>query len=88
MDKSEWHNIVFFGKLAEIAGEYLSKRSTVCVGESLTTDKMGDRNRTKGLVTKITWSKLIILGERKKKECHDDFDSSPGGGYPDDDVLF
>ena len=42
-EKTEWHNITFFGKLAEIAGEYLRKGSQVYVEGKLKTDKFQDK---------------------------------------------
>jgi single-strand DNA-binding protein len=67
-ERTEWHNVVFFGKLAEIAGEYLSKGSNVYVEGSLKTEKWEDRDGNKKQVTKVIGSKLIMLGERKKKD--------------------
>ena len=42
-EKTEWHNVTFFGKLAEIAGEYLRKGSQVYVEGKLRTDKFQDK---------------------------------------------
>ena len=42
-ERTEWHNITFFGKLAEIAGEYLRKGSQVYVEGKLKTDKYQDK---------------------------------------------
>ena len=67
-ERTEWHNVVFFGKLAEVAGEYLSKGSNVYVEGSLKTEKWEDRDGNKKQITKVIGSKLIMLGERKKKE--------------------
>jgi single-strand DNA-binding protein len=52
----------------EIAGKYLSKGSSVYVEESLKTEKLEDRDGNEKQITKGIGSKLIILGERKKKE--------------------
>ena len=78
-DKTEWHNIVFFGKLAEIAGEYLSKGSNVFILGSVRTEKWEDREGNKRQTTKIIGSKLLMLGERKKKEAREpgDEDNTP-----------
>ena len=43
VERTEWHRIVFFGKLAVIAGEYLSKGSGIHVEGSLRTEKWEDR---------------------------------------------
>jgi single-strand DNA-binding protein len=42
-EKTEWHNVTFFGKLAEIAGEYLRKGSQIYVEGKLRTDKYQDK---------------------------------------------
>jgi single-strand DNA-binding protein len=65
-ERTEWHNVVFFGKLAEIAGEYLSKGSNVYLEGSLKTEKWEDRDGNKKQTTKVIGSKLIMLGARKK----------------------
>jgi len=49
-------------------GEYLSKGSNVYVEGSLKTEKWEDRDGNKKQVTKVIGSKLIMLGDRKKKE--------------------
>ena len=66
-ERTEWHNVVFFGRLAEIAGEYLSKGSNAYVEGSLKTEKWEDRDGNKKQITKVIGSKLIMLGDRKKK---------------------
>ncbi|MFQ5469833.1 MAG: single-stranded DNA-binding protein [Gammaproteobacteria bacterium] len=43
-EKTEWHNVVFFNRLAEIVGEYLKKGSKVYVEGSLRTRKWQDKN--------------------------------------------
>ena len=43
-ERTEWHNVVFFGKLVEIAGEWLSKGSNVYVEGSLKAEKWEDRD--------------------------------------------
>ena len=67
-ERTEWHNVVFLGKLAEIAGEYLSKGSNVYVEGALKTEKWENKEGNRKQATKIIGSKLIMLGERKKKE--------------------
>ena len=67
-DRTEWHNVVLFGKLAEVAGEYLSKGSNVFILGSIKTEKWEDGEGNKKQITKVIGSKLIMLGEKKKKE--------------------
>jgi single-strand DNA-binding protein len=70
-ERTEWHRIVFFGRLAEIAEEYLSKGSNVYVEGSLRTETWEDRDGNKRQTTKIIGSKLIMLGQGKKKDVPD-----------------
>jgi len=43
-ERTEWHRVKFFGRLAEIAGDYLKKGSQVYIEGSLRTDKYTDKN--------------------------------------------
>ncbi|XBC40715.1 MAG: single-stranded DNA-binding protein [Buchnera aphidicola (Nurudea yanoniella)] len=52
-EKTEWHRIVFFNRLAEIAGEYLKKGSQVYIEGSLQTRKWKDQNGTDRYVTEV-----------------------------------
>lgn len=52
-EKTEWHRIVLFGKLAEIAGEYLRKGSQVYIEGSLQTRKWQDQNGLERYTTEI-----------------------------------
>ncbi|XBC39195.1 MAG: single-stranded DNA-binding protein [Buchnera aphidicola (Nurudea shiraii)] len=52
-EKTEWHRIVFFNRLAEIAGEYLKKGSQVYIEGSLQTRKWKDQNGIDRYVTEI-----------------------------------
>lgn len=70
--KSEWHRVVFFGRLAEIAGEYLKKGSQVYLSGSLRTRKYTDKNGVERYATEIIADELQMLGSRN------DSDSSYG----------
>ncbi|ANF17243.1 hypothetical protein XW81_02505 [Buchnera aphidicola (Schlechtendalia chinensis)] len=66
-EKTEWHKIVFFNKLAEIAGEYLKKGSQVYVEGSLQTRKWQDQNGIDRYVTEIivgVGGTMQMLGSR------------------------
>ncbi len=63
-ERTEWHNIVFFGKLAEIAGEYLRKGSQIYVEGSLRTRKWQDRDGHDRYTTEIVANELQMLGSR------------------------
>lgn len=64
-ERTEWHRIVFFGKLAEIAGEYLKKGSLVYIEGSLHTRKWQDKDGVDRYTTEITASSLQMIGGRK-----------------------
>lgn len=63
-EKVEWHRIVFFNKLAEIAGEYLKKGSQVYVEGSLRTRKWQDQSGQDRYTTEIVGSEMQMLGGR------------------------
>lgn len=68
---TEWVNVVFFGKLAEIAGDYLRKGSSVYVEGKLKTEKYTDKNGIERFATKVIGSNMQMLGgkpEGGKKE--------------------
>ena len=61
---TEWVNIVMFGKLAEIAGEYLRKGSKVYVEGKLKTEKYTDKNGVEKYATKVVAEKMDMLSTR------------------------
>ncbi len=62
MDKTEWHNLVFFGKLAEICGQYLKQGSKIYVEGKLTTQKWKDKiTNEERYATKITCHEMQML---------------------------
>jgi len=63
-ERTEWHNVVFFGKLAEIAGEYLKKGSKVFVEGSLRTRKWQDKSGADRYTTEIVANEMQMLDSR------------------------
>ncbi len=63
-ERTEWHSVVFFNRLAEIAGEYLKKGSQVYIEGSLRTRKWQDRNGNDRYTTEIVASEMQMLGSR------------------------
>lgn len=61
-ERTEWHRVVFFGRLAEIAGQYLTKGSQVYVEGSLRTNRYTDRNGIERFSTEINANELQMLG--------------------------
>jgi len=63
-EKTEWHNIVFFKRLAEIAGEYLKKGSQIYVEGRITTEKWTDKDGKDRYTTKIVASEMKMLDRK------------------------
>ncbi len=64
-EATEWHRISFFGKLAEIAGQYLKKGSQVYVEGSLRTRKYTDKDGIEKFATEIRGESMQMLGSRQ-----------------------
>lgn len=63
-ERTEWHNIVFFNRLAEIAGQYLKKGSQAYIEGSLRTRKWQDKDGNDRYTTEIVASEMQMLGGR------------------------
>ena len=63
-ERTEWHNVVFFNRLAEIAGEYLKKGSKVYIEGSLRTRKWQDKNGQDRYTTEIVANEMQMLDSR------------------------
>ena len=64
-EATEWHRIAFFGKLAEIAGEYLKKGSQVYVEGKLRTRKWQDKDGQDKYTTEVIADAMQMLGGRQ-----------------------
>src|SRR5213594_4667803 len=63
-ERTEWHTVVFFGRQAEIAGEYLKKGSQVYVEGRLQTRKWQDKDGQDKYTTEIVADRMQMLGSR------------------------
>ena len=63
-ERTEWHRVALFGKLAEIAGEYLKKGSQVYIEGSLRTRKWTDKQGQERYSTEIVGNEMQMLGGR------------------------
>ena len=63
-ERTEWHRVVFFNRLAEIAGEYLKKGSKVYVEGSLRTRKWQDQSGADRYTTEIVANEMQMLDSR------------------------
>ena len=95
-ERTEWHRIVVWDRLAEICGEYLSKGRSVYVEGSIRTRSWDDREGNKRYTTEIVGRTVQFLsprGEETRRSSgppppEDDFVYEEGGGLTDDDVPF
>ena len=101
VDKTEWHRVVFFRRLAEIAGEYLKKGSKVYIEGKLQTRKWQDKNGQDRYTTEIVANEMQMLdsrgGSAEFSQAAAPAAASSGGGAPvdapppadfDDDIPF
>jgi single-strand DNA-binding protein len=65
MEETEWHRVVFFDRLAEIAGEYLKKGRPVYVEGHLKTRKWQDKDGAERYTTEIVAEQMQLLGGRE-----------------------
>jgi single-strand DNA-binding protein len=77
-EETEWHRVVFFDRLAEIAGEYLKKGRSVYVEGRLKTRKYQDKDGVEKYATEIVGEEMQMLGSR---EGGGDYGGGGGGGY-------
>ncbi len=63
-ERTEWHRVVFFRRLAEIAGEYLKKGSQVYIEGQLRTNKWQDKSGNDRYTTEIIANEMQMLGGR------------------------
>ncbi|MGN6481620.1 single-stranded DNA-binding protein [Luteibacter sp.] len=74
-ERTEWHRVKLFGKLAEIAGEYLKKGRQVYIEGSLRTDKYTDKDGVERYSTDIIANEMQMLGGQGGGE------GGGGGGF-------
>jgi single-strand DNA-binding protein len=63
-EKTEWHNLVFYRRLAEIAGEYLKKGSQIYVEGKIQTRKWQDKEGKDRYTTEIVVNEMQMLGSK------------------------
>jgi single-strand DNA-binding protein len=80
-DRTDWHRVVAWGKLAEIIGEYLKKGSSVYLEGRLQTRSWDDANGVKRYITEVVAADMEMLG---KKES-DSGDSAPPVDIPSEE---
>ena len=84
-DKTEWHRVVFFGSLAEIAEKYLDRGSSVYVEGKIQTRKWQDKDGNDRYTTEVLGNQLTMLGSRSSSDSSNQTDNSSSTPFPDDD---
>ena len=96
VEKTEWHRVVFFRRLAEIAGEYLKKGSKVYIEGKLQTRKWQDKDGNDRYTTEVVANEMQMLDSRGGSTSYSQDESSmaspqqepmPAGDF-DDDIPF
>ncbi|AJE02332.1 single-stranded DNA-binding protein [Geobacter pickeringii] len=98
-ERTEWHNVVLWGRQAEVAGEYLSKGKTVYIEGRLQTRKWQDKDGRDRWSTEVVGEKMQMLSARgegggRPAGRGGDAGFSGGPGFdepafnPDDDIPF
>ena len=96
-ERTEWHNVVLWGRQGEIAGEYLAKGRTVFIEGRLQTRKWQDRDGKDRWSTEIIGDRMQMLspkGDGSGRSSRQDDSLSGAPGYddptfnPDDDIPF
>ncbi len=65
VEETQWHNIVAWGKVGEIAAEYLNKGSEVCLEGKLTHRSYENGKGEKRYITEINLNEMVMLGGKK-----------------------
>ena len=84
-DKTEWHRVVFFGNLAEIAEKYLDKGSSVYVEGKIQTRKWQDKDGNDRWTTEVLGNQLTMLSSRGSSDSSMQDNSSSDTPFPEDD---
>lgn len=95
-ERTEWHRVAMFGRLAEIAGEYLRKGSQVYIEGRIQTDKWQDKEGKDRYTTKIIANDMQMLGGKGGGGADFNSSSSPASASEssappndfDDDIPF
>lgn len=65
IEQTQWHQLVFWGKQADIAEKYIQKGKEISVGGPLTTHSYEAKDGTKRYVTEVVVNEIVLLGGKK-----------------------
>lgn len=97
VEKTEWHSITFFGRLAEVASEYLRKGAQVYIEGRLQTDKWQDKDGNDRYTTKVIANEMQMLGGKPQSSGDGGFrdkgkpassSSAADDGFAEDDIPY
>jgi single-strand DNA-binding protein len=77
-ETTEWHRVIFFNRLAEVAGEYLKKGAQVYIEGRLQTRKWTDQQGVERYSTEIVANEMHMLGRKSEQQ----YQAYQGGGAP------
>jgi len=83
VDRTEWHNVVAWGRLGEVCNEYLEKGSQVYFEGSLQTRSWEDRDGNTRYTTEVKAQEMMFLDSSRQEAPTGDFDQD--AGYQDED---
>lgn len=95
-ERTEWHRVVVFRKLADICGQYLQKGKQVYIEGKLQTRSWEDRDGNKRYTTEVVASNMVMLSRSGMGGSdsvappieNSSYDSGRSSGPPDDDIPF
>jgi single-strand DNA-binding protein len=91
-ERTEWHRVIAWGRLAEICGEYLAKGRQIFIEGRLQTRSWEDRDGNKRWTTEIVASTMQMLGSPRGAPAEAELPPSgqemPDAPEPDDDIPF
>ena len=64
--ETQWHNIVAWGKVAELAEKYLAKGSEIAIEGKLVNRSYTDKDGSKKYITEVQLNELLMLGDKNK----------------------
>jgi single-strand DNA-binding protein len=69
VNETMWHNLIAWGKLADLAEKYLEKGKEICVEGKISNRNYIDKNGQKKYLTEIVLSEILLMGHRSKKNA-------------------
>jgi single-strand DNA-binding protein len=93
-ERTDWHNIVVWGRQAEIAKDYLRKGKQIYLEGRIQTRNYDDKDGNKRWITEIVADRFLMLGRKGDSGAADEFppppaeSSAPAGAGNDDDLPF